>query len=70
LDRSSAGARFAVIVSWTYVREQSAVAALCTVSLSHHPPQGLSPESRPHTREQNPAILDRLELTGDFWRLP
>ena len=29
----------------------------------------LSPQWRPHTREQNQAILDRLELTGDFWRL-
>ena len=25
---------------------------------------------RPHTREHNQAILDRLELTGDFWHLP
>ena len=24
----------------------------------------------PHTRDQNQAILDRLGLTGDFWRLP
>jgi hypothetical protein len=24
---------------------------------------------QPHTREQNQAILDQLELTGDFWRL-
>ncbi|HEX2089354.1 MAG TPA: hypothetical protein VHI54_05410 [Actinomycetota bacterium] len=23
----------------------------------------------PHTREQNQAILDRLGLTGPFWRL-
>ena len=23
-----------------------------------------------HTREQNQAILDRLGLTGQFWRLP
>jgi hypothetical protein len=30
----------------------------------------LSPDWRPHTREQNQAILDRLGLTGDFWRLP
>ncbi len=29
----------------------------------------LSPTWRPHTREENQAILDRLELTGDFWRL-
>ena len=30
----------------------------------------LAPDWRPHTREQNQAILDRLELTGEFWRLP
>ena len=30
----------------------------------------LSPGWRPHTRDQNQAILDRLGLTGDFWRLP
>jgi hypothetical protein len=24
---------------------------------------------QPHTREQNQAILDRLGLTGGFWRL-
>jgi hypothetical protein len=24
---------------------------------------------RPHTREQNQAILSRLELTDDFWQL-
>ena len=25
---------------------------------------------RPHTREQNQAILEQLGLTGGFWRLP
>lgn len=25
---------------------------------------------RPHTRDQNQAILERLDLVGDFWRLP
>lgn len=30
----------------------------------------LSPDWRPHSREQNQAILDRLGLFGDFWRLP
>jgi hypothetical protein len=30
----------------------------------------LSPEWRPHTRDKNQAILERLGLTGDFWRLP
>ncbi len=29
----------------------------------------LSPDWRPHTREQNQAILDALGLTGEFWRL-
>jgi hypothetical protein len=29
----------------------------------------LSPVWRPHTREQNQAILDQLGLSGDFWRL-
>ena len=30
----------------------------------------LDPDWRPHTRDQNQAILDRLGLTGPFWRLP
>ena len=25
---------------------------------------------RPHTRDENQAILDRVGLTGAFWRLP
>lgn len=29
----------------------------------------LSPTWRPHTIEQNQAILERLNLTGEFWRL-
>jgi hypothetical protein len=30
----------------------------------------LAPDWRPHTREQNQAILDGLGLTGPFWQLP
>ena len=30
----------------------------------------LSPGWRPRTRDQNQAILGRLGLAGDFWRLP
>ena len=30
----------------------------------------LSSGWRPHTREQNQAILDAAGLTGDFWCLP
>jgi hypothetical protein len=29
----------------------------------------VSPEWVPHTREQNQAILERLGLSGAFWRL-
>lgn len=29
----------------------------------------LAPDWRPHTREQNQAILERLGLTGSFWQL-
>jgi hypothetical protein len=30
----------------------------------------LDPAWRPHTREQNQAILAGVGLTGEFWRLP
>ena len=30
----------------------------------------LAADWKPHTREQNQAILDHLGLTGEFWRLP
>jgi hypothetical protein len=30
----------------------------------------LDPGWRPHTRDENQAILDSLGLTGPFWRLP
>ena len=29
----------------------------------------LDPSWQPHTLEHNPAILDRLGLVGEFWRL-
>lgn len=29
----------------------------------------LAPDWRPHTRDQNQAILDRLGLTDPFWSL-
>jgi hypothetical protein len=29
----------------------------------------LDPAWEPHTRDQNQGILERLGLTGDFWRL-
>ena len=30
----------------------------------------LDPGWRPHTREQNQAIVASVGLTGEFWRLP
>jgi hypothetical protein len=30
----------------------------------------LDPDWVPHSREQNTEILERLGLTGEFWRLP
>ena len=30
----------------------------------------LDPDWRPHSRDQNQAILDSLGLAGDFWQLP
>ena len=30
----------------------------------------LATDWRPHSRQQNQAILDRLGLVGAFWRLP
>ena len=30
----------------------------------------VAPDWRPHTREQNVAILEELGLTGSFWQLP
>ncbi|MGH3371048.1 MAG: hypothetical protein ACRDPR_13725 [Nocardioidaceae bacterium] len=30
----------------------------------------LSPDWRPHAREHNQAVLDRLGLVGEFWELP
>ncbi|HEY2656687.1 MAG TPA: hypothetical protein VGI55_12920 [Solirubrobacteraceae bacterium] len=30
----------------------------------------LAQDWRPHTRDQNQAILDGVGLTGDFWQLP
>jgi hypothetical protein len=30
----------------------------------------LAPDWRPRSRDESAAILERLGLTGDFWRLP
>jgi hypothetical protein len=30
----------------------------------------LAPDWRPRSRDENQAILERVGLTGEFWRLP
>ena len=46
-----------------------AVRTLCDLAFAWWDDR-LDPDWRPHTREANQRILDRLGLTGDFWRLP
>ena len=56
---------------WLAGREQGAstsVETLCELAHAWYSDR-LDPEWRPHILEHNQAILDRLGLTGDFWRL-
>ena len=57
---------------WLGVREPGATIPVGKLSELAHAwwSDRLAPDWRPHTREQNQAILDRLGLTGEFWRLP
>ena len=57
---------------WLEEREGGATIPVTKLSELAHAWWGdrLAPDWRPHTREQNQAILDGLGLTGDFWRLP
>ena len=57
---------------WLAGREPGAtipVTTLCELAYAWWQDR-LAPDWRPHTREQNQAILDGLGLTGEFWRLP
>ena len=56
---------------WLAGRSPGATLSLDRLSELAHAWWGdrLSPGWRPHTREQNQAILDDLGLTGEFWRL-
>jgi len=60
------------IARWLGPREPGAtIPAVTLAGLAHawwH--DRLAPDWVPHTREQNMAILERLGLTNDFWRLP
>jgi hypothetical protein len=67
LFRSEEHARF-----WLGRRESGATNTVAKLSELAHAwwHDRLDPDWRPHTREQNQAILDGLGLTGEFWRLP
>jgi hypothetical protein len=60
------------IERWLGGREGGATITVAKLSELAHAwwSDRLSPDWRPHTREYNQAILDRLGLTGEFWRLP
>jgi hypothetical protein len=60
------------IASWLNGREPGATLSVVKLNELAHAWWGdrLSPDWRPHTRDQNQAILDRLGLTSAFWRLP
>jgi hypothetical protein len=56
---------------WLAGREAGAtttVAKVCDLAHEWYEDR-LDPDWHPHTLEQNQAILDRLGLTGEFWRL-
>ena len=57
---------------WLGGREPGATITVSTLSDLAHRWWGdrLSPDWRPHARDENQAILDGLGLSGGFWRLP
>ncbi len=60
------------IKRWLGPRQAGATLTVAKLSELAHAWWGdrLAPDWQPHTRKHNQAILDRLGLTGDFWRLP
>ncbi len=56
---------------WLGEREPGATISITKLCELAHAWYGdrLAPDWRPHTREQNQAILDRLGLTSGFWQL-
>jgi hypothetical protein len=60
------------IARWLGAREPGATIPVGKLSDLSHAwwDDRVAPDWQPHTRDQNQAILDRLGLTGDFWRLP
>jgi hypothetical protein len=60
------------IARWLGVREPGATITVTKLSALAHAwwDDRIAPDWRPHTREQNVAILERLGLTSPFWQLP
>jgi hypothetical protein len=60
------------ITRWVGARKPGATITVSKLSELAHAWWGdrFSPTWRPHTREQNAAILEQLGLTTEFWRLP
>jgi hypothetical protein len=60
------------IERWLGGRPAGATLSVTALSSLAHAWWGdrLAPDWRPHSRDQNQAVLDGLGLTGDFWRLP
>lgn len=60
------------IERWLAGRPAGATIPVSTLSELAHAWWGdrLAPEWQPRTRERSQAILDRLSLAGEFWRLP
>jgi hypothetical protein len=60
------------INGWRGGREPGATIGVAKLSELAHAwwSDRLAADWQPHTREQNQAILDQLDLRGDFWRLP
>ena len=59
------------IQRWLGTRDPGAIIPVAKLSELAHVwlSDELAPDWRPRSNEQDQAILDKLELTGEFWRL-
>lgn len=59
------------VARWLEGREPGATISMAKLCELGHAwwSDRLAPEWRPHTRNQNQAILEGLGLTGEFWQL-
>lgn len=59
------------VIRWLGGRPRGAILTVTQLNELAHAwwSDRLDPDWRPHTREHNQAILNRLGLVGDFWQL-